>query len=128
MYRSLDIRHDGQFALYPTDNPENQNFDKWKKRLEIYHFTHTYHNLWWYDLSFLRYEAWQNFLSFWTIFALLCPTKDLKIKTEKLKKTLEDITILHMYATNDNHNEQNVLSLWAIFYPFTPQRPVKPIF
>ena len=46
MYRSLDIRHDGQFALYPTDNLENQNFDNnEKKRLEIYHFTHTYHKL-----------------------------------------------------------------------------------
>ena len=35
-YRSLDIRHDGQFALYPTDNPENQNFDKNEKNVWRY--------------------------------------------------------------------------------------------
>ena len=33
MYRSLDIRHDGQFALYPTDNLENQNFDNNEKNV-----------------------------------------------------------------------------------------------
>ena len=49
---------------------------------------------------------------------------------EKLKKTPEDITILHMCTINDNQmkygssdvecNRQIFLSFWTIFCPFTP--------
>ena len=51
---------------------------------------------------------------------------------EKLKKSTEDIIILHLRTTNDDHvmygswetecNKQNFLSFWAIFCPFTPPK------
>ena len=47
-----------------------------------------------------------------------------------IKKTLEDIIILHICTINDNHmmygswdmecDRQNFLSLWTVFCPFTP--------
>ena len=53
-----------------------------------------------------------------------------KIKILKLKKTLGDITILHICTLNDNHmmygswdvewDRQNFLSFWNAFHPFNP--------
>ena len=46
---------------------------KWKKPWRYYHFTLVYHKWKSYDLWFLRYGAWQNFLSFWAIFLSFYP-------------------------------------------------------
>ena len=54
----------------------------------------------------------------------------------KMKKTSEDVIILHMCTTNDNHmmygswdmklDGQNFLSFWTIFYlSFNPKQPKK---
>ena len=59
------------------------------------------------------------------------PPNNLKNQSfEKIKKTPEDIIILHLHTTNDDHmmygswdlehNRQNFLSFWTIFCPFTP--------
>ena len=76
----------------------------------------------------------QNFL-FWAIFVLL-PPNDLEYKNFwKMKKMPGDITLLQMCTRNEDHmiygswniryNRQNVLSFWAIFWPFTPWQPEK---
>ena len=47
--------------LPPTNNPENQNFEKVKKNSwRQYHFTHVYHKWQSYDVWFLRYGAQQK--------------------------------------------------------------------
>ena len=80
------------FALLPTNNPENQNFEKMKKNTwRHYHFTHVYHKLKLYDVWFLRYGVQQTeFFSFWTIFCPFSPLTTQKIKIlKKWKKSLE---------------------------------------
>ena len=73
----------------------------------------------------------QNFLSFWTIFLISPPPKNLKNQNfEKMKKSPEDIIILQMCTINKNHmmydswdmecDRQNFLSFWTIFWAFTP--------
>ena len=85
----------------------------------------------------IMYGSWdirhnkQSFLSFWVIFCLLTLLTTWKIKDlKKWKKMSEDIIILHLHTTNDDHmtygswitecNRQNVLSFWTIFDPFNP--------
>ena len=80
----------------------------------------------------MMYGSWdtkhdkQNFLSFWTIFCPFSPLTTWKIKIlKKWKKMPEDIIILQMYTTNDNHmmdgswdmehDRQNFLSFWTNF-------------
>ena len=74
----------------------------------------------------------QNFLSFWTVFALLptCGARKSKFWIKKKKKKPEDIIILYMCTINDNHlmhgswdmecNGQNLMLFWAFFLPFHP--------
>ena len=116
--------------FYPPMDPENQNFEKIKITPE--------------DIIILQictinesqtmYGSWdmecngQNFLSCSTIFCTFTPLKTWKIKI--LKKISEDVIILHMCTINDNqmmygswdmkHDEENFLSFWTIFCPFTP--------
>ena len=46
------------FALFPPNNPKNQNFEKMKKkRLKISLFTHVYQKLYQHDVQFLRCGA-----------------------------------------------------------------------
>ena len=87
IHGSWNIRHNGQnFLSFWTifcpftpspNNPKNQNFEKMKKN--------TWRHKWQsYDIWFLRHGVQrQNFLSFWTNFALLLKN------FEKLKKHLE---------------------------------------
>ena len=85
-------------------------------------------------------KAWdfdgESFLSFWVIFCplTLLTTRKIKISKKWKKKNKQtkpgDISILHLYSTNDDHmiyrssemkcNWQNFLSIWTIFCPFTP--------
>ena len=47
--------------FYSPNNWKNQNFEKIKKSAwRNYHFTQVYHKWPSYDVSFLRYEAWQT--------------------------------------------------------------------
>ena len=71
-----------------------------------------------------------NFLSFWTVFYPFPPLWTENQNFEKMKKRPEDIIILQVCTTNDSHmmygswdmecNEQNFLSFWTVFFPFTP--------
>ena len=71
-----------------------------------------------------------NFLSFWTVFYPFTPLWTKNQNFEKMKKTPEDIIILQVCTINDSHmmygswdmecNEQNFLSFWTVFFPFTP--------
>ena len=45
--------------FYPTNNPENQNFEKMKKATGDY-FTYLYQKSWSYDVCFLRYGEQQT--------------------------------------------------------------------
>ena len=114
---------------------KNQNFEKLKNPpgdiiilyICIINGNHMMYGFW--EIECDR----QNFLSFWTVFALLptCGARKSKfwIKKKK-KKTPEDIIILYMCTINDNHlmhgswdmecNGQNLMLFWAFFCPFTP--------
>ena len=70
------------------------------------------------------------FCHFGLFFALLPPNNPKNQNFETMKKTPGDIIILHSCTINDNHmmygpwdiehDEQNFLSFWSIFYCFTP--------
>ena len=135
--------HFGQFfALLPTphppNDPKNQNFEKKikKKRKKFLEILSFYTYMCTINEDHMIYGSWnircnrQKFLSFW---AILCPFSPLitwKIKILKLKKTPQDIIILHICTINDNHmiygssgierNRHNFLSFWTVFCPFTP--------
>ena len=79
-----------------------------------------------------------KFLSFWTIFCRITPltTQKIKILKKKLKKTLEDIIIIHKCNKNHNHMPHSswdmtrggcnfYFSWWAIFLPFYPPKTQK---
>ena len=76
MYGSWDMEHDRQiflsfWTILPSIDPENQNFEKMKKKPWRYcHFTNVYHKWQSYD--------GQNFLSFWTIFLTFYPPNNPK--------------------------------------------------
>ena len=126
---------------------KNQNFEKLKNPpgdiiilyICIINGNHMMYGFW--EIECDR----QNFLSFWTVFALLptCGARKSKFwikkkkkknknfkKKKKKKKTPEDIIILYMCTINDNHlmhgswdmecNGQNLMLFWAFFCPFTP--------
>ena len=60
--------------FYPANNPKNWNLKKWKKSLEIYYFTHTYHK--WKSWCMVP-EKWSTtdriFCHFGQFFSLLTP-------------------------------------------------------
>ena len=70
IYGSWDMECKGQnllsfltvlFALLPPLTTwKIKILKKWKKHLEIYHFTHVYHKWQSHDLWLLRYGAWQT--------------------------------------------------------------------
>ena len=114
---------------------KNQNFEKLKNPpgdiiilyICIINGNHMMYGFW--EIECDR----QNFLSFWTVFALLptCGARKSKFwNKKKKKKTPEDIIILYMCTINDNHlmhgswdmecNGQNLMLFWAFFCPFTP--------
>ena len=66
--------------------PEKLTFWKNKENTwRYYHFTHVYHKWQSYDVWFLRYEAWQNFLSFCSIFCPFTQPPLFPKKPEKMK-------------------------------------------
>ena len=108
MYGSLDIRCNRKSFLWtilcpfaPPSPPspknlKNQNFDKMKKSktkkklLEILSFVPLMHKWKSFDVFFLRYDAWQTYLSFWAIFCPFTPlTTQRNQNFEKIKKNLE---------------------------------------
>ena len=121
----------GNFCPFtPLKNPKNQDFEKWKKLLEISYFTHVYQKSQSYDVQFLRYGVRQffvipdHFLPFYT-------SMDLENqKFEKIKKPPKEIIIFQMCTINDSQmmygswdmecNGQNILWFWTIFCPFNP--------
>ena len=61
------VFHFGQFfSFYPLTAQKINISKKWKKHLEVHHFTHAYQKLWLYDVGFLRYvcdrqtEGWKK--------------------------------------------------------------------
>ena len=82
----------------------------------------------WYDLQFLRYEAWRTEIgNFLYILSFYPPNNTENLNFVKLTKALGDIIILHMknndhmmYAFSDTEcDNQNYLSFWTIFSPLT---------
>ena len=85
-------------SFIPLTTRQNKLLKKRKKRLDIYHhFTKLCHKWQSHDVWFLRYEAWHNFLSFWTIF---CPFTTLATKRPKfLKKWKNRLEISSFYTS-----------------------------
>ena len=55
------VFHFGQFfSFYPLTAQKINISKKWKKHLEVHHFTHAYQKLWLYDVGFLRYGVRQT--------------------------------------------------------------------
>ena len=124
------------FCSLPPLTTQKIKIDAWR----CCHVTHVYHEWKSYDVWFLRYrdmEIWSAtdriFSHFGPFSALLTPpppnNNPENQNFEKMKKSPEDIIILHKCTINDNHmmdgswnmmcNKQNFLSFWAIFCPFT---------
>ena len=118
--------------FYPSNNLKNQNFEKMKKPVWdlITLHLHTIND------SHMMYGSWymkcneQNFFVNLDHFLHFYPTNNPKNQnSEKMKKPLGNIIILHLCTINDNHmmygswdikrDGQNFLSLWTIFYTFT---------
>ena len=68
---------------------------KKKNTWRYYHFIHLHHKWISYDVWFLRYGVWQNFLSFWIVFCPFTPLWTQKIKI--LKKWKKHLKILLFY-------------------------------
>ena len=87
------------FCLFtPLTTQKIKIWKKWKKHLEIYHFTHGYHKWKSYDVQFPRYGACdgQNFLLFWTV---ICPFTPLtQLKKSKFWKTEKNTTRHHHFT------------------------------
>ena len=101
------------FTLYPTKNPKNQNFEKWKNLLEISSFYICAPEVIWRTVT----EIWKE------------TGKILK----KMKKMPGDIILsyMHVYHKWRSYNIwyiwflkhkvwQKFLTFWAIFCPFSP--------
>ena len=128
------------FALLSHNNPKKSKFwESEKNAWRYYYFTQVHHRWQLYVVWFLRYEAWQNFLSSWTVFCPLTPLTTPKIKILKTwkKKEKKHLEISSFY-TSVPKNHEHILycswdmacdrcnyyfSFWAIFCPFTPPPP-----
>ena len=93
---------------YSSTNPENQNFEKMKRR-----------------------NAQKYFLSFWATFCPLAPLKTTKFFKKWKKKKPGDTIILHKCIKNHDHmlycswdiasdGCNCYFSFWGVFCPFTP--------
>ena len=119
--------------FHPSNNPENQNFEKMKKTtgyVIILHLCtknhdHMMHVSW--DMECDRQNCFVILGHFLPFYLLIIQ----KIKLlKKWNKTPEDIIILHMYTINDDHiihgswdmehDRRTFLSFWTIFLPFYP--------
>ena len=68
MYGSWNMEHNRQnffvildhlLPFYPLNNPENQNYKKWKKPWRYHDLTQVYQISWSYAILFLRCDTWQ---------------------------------------------------------------------
>ena len=138
-WRSFFVILDHFLHFYSPNSWKNQNFEEMKKApgdTIILHMCNINEN-------HMIYGSWDmghdrlNFMSSWTIFCLFTPLTTRKTKIlKKMNKTSEDIIILHMCTSNNNHtmygswdmtcDRQNFLSFWIIFCPFTPSLPNNP--
>ena len=126
------------FALLPTSNPKNQNFEKIKKTsgdIIILHRCIINNNR-------MMYGSWaiscdrQKFSSFWLMFYPFSPLTIQKIKILKLNNAPGDIIILHISTINYNHmmhgswdmerDRQILLLFWTVICPLTPPPPHPP--
>ena len=82
--------HIGQFfALFPPKNTENQNFEDWKKHLEISSFYTCVPQMKMCSSWYMEHNT-HNFLSFWTSFFPFTSLTTKKIKLlKKLKQCLK---------------------------------------
>ena len=142
MYASWDMVHDrcnyfsfwAIFCLFtPITSQKIKILKTWKNSWRYIHFIYVYQKLWSDDVRFLRYVARQMLLLFLILgyFLPFYPPNSLKNQNfEKMKKTPEDIIILHTCTKNYNQMMYtswymgrdicNYSSFWAIFYLFTP--------
>ena len=144
MYGSWGIRHNRQsflsfsaiccpftpfFPFDPLNNLKNQNFEKWKKDLEILLFYTCTINDNQMVYGSCIWSATEFFCHF-QLFVVLLPTlTTCKIKIWKKWKKCLEIIILFKCTINDNHmmygswdmkqDRQNFLSFRAIFCSFT---------
>ena len=119
MYGSWDIKHSRQnffsfwaifLPFYPTNNPENQNFQQQKNSLRYYHFTHEWPKSKSYDVWFLRYGVQQT--EFFVILGIFLPfyhsphplnnPKNQNFEKLKEKNPLE-ISSFYTCTINENH-------------------------
>ena len=113
------------FCPFTHYQSTKSKFWKNEKHAWRYYFTHVYHTWQSYHVWFLRYEG-EIFLSFWTIFCSFTPLTTQKIKILK-KKTPGDIIKCTIHENDNMHGswdmegkQQNFLSCWTVFCPFTP--------
>ena len=144
MYGSWDMEYDRKkfssfwtvFCSF-TNNPENQNFWKNERNRDIIlHMCPINDN-------HMMYGSWNmehhgRFCHFGPFCALLPHQQSEKKQNfEKWKKTPEDIIIVHLCTTNDDHRSYDAwflnmehdrhifLSFWTIFSPLTPLMTTK---
>ena len=132
-YSSLDMKRDGQnflsfWTIFCTFTPLTTQkiklLHKQKNRLEILSFYTCVPKMRiiWSMVPEILSEG-QIFLSFWTIF---CPftRKSENQNFKKIKKTSEDIIILHMCNINDSHMiwsaTERILGLFGPFFTLLP--------
>ena len=88
----------GNFLPFYHLMTQKSNFEKKKEAINVYHKWRSY------DTRFLKYKVWET--EIFVILGHFLPSQPLttrKIKILKLKKTLGDIIILHIYTINNNH-------------------------
>ena len=132
------------FAFYPPKTPKNQFWKNEKLAGDIIILHMCTKKSQTYDARFLRYGV--RCTEFFVILGYFLPfhppppppPPQENQNFEKIKKALADVVLLHvctlyedqmMYGSWDiKHNEQNFLSFWAIFCPFTPLKTKKIFF
>ena len=94
--------------FYPPNNPKNQNFEKTEKKswdiIILHKCTKNHDHMLYCSLDIARNRCNYCF-SFWTIFCPFChySPKNQNQKKKKMKKTPEDIIILHKCTKNYYH-------------------------
>ena len=95
-----DFSHFGSFlSFYPPNNPQNQNFEKWKNTWRYHLFTLVYHKL---QLWCFVHEIWTmtDILSFWAIFCPFTRLTTQKVKILKICKKLLKISSFNTRVPN----------------------------
>ena len=111
--------------FYPSKKPQNQNFEKWKNFLELYHFPNMYQKP-----QYMIYGSWDtewdrhNSLSYWAIF---CPFTNTsppqwyqKSKFWEKKKWKKCLDILFFYTYMCTINEDHTIYMNSMEMSTTP--------